>query len=105
MFGYKCQECGRGVVQATSLRDYEAKFEGSSLAIPEAIVGVCDACGAQHFSAAERKRWRRLFEENRESKVSTHVILPQSVHRKLQHLKRTRKRTQSDIVAELIRKV
>ena len=103
MFGYRCQECGRGTVQETRIAEHETRFGGERFVVPDAIIGVCDACEAQHFNAGERKRWRRLFDEGRELRVSTHVRLPESVHRKLQQLRETRNRSQSDVVAELIR--
>ena len=103
MFGYKCQACGQGTVQPTTMVDYQTKCDGALRIVHEAVIGVCDTCGAQHFNAKERKRWRRLFEEQGEEKVTTRITLPTSLHRKLQALKQTHKRSQSDIVAELIR--
>ncbi len=63
MFGYKCQECGRGTVQATTVKDYQTKFDGEPFTVLDAIIGVCDACGARHFNAKERKGGRQLFTE------------------------------------------
>lgn len=103
VFGYKCQECGQGTVQPTTVSDYQTTFDGASFTVPEAVLGVCDVCGARHFNAKERKRWRQFFEKQHEERVSTRITLPASVHRKLQALKQARKRSQSDIVTELIR--
>jgi len=67
MFGYSCQECGRGIVKPTVIKHYKTKFSGYPFVVPEAAIGICDVCGAKHFSAEERKRWRKLFEESLES--------------------------------------
>jgi hypothetical protein len=90
-------------VHPTTVFAYQTKFDGTPFTVPEAVIGVCDVCGAQHFNAKERKRWRQLFEEQREERVTTRITLPKSVHRKLQTLKQVSQRSQSDIVTELIR--
>lgn len=103
MFNYKCQECGRGTVRPTRITNYQTKFDEEPFTVPEAVIGVCDICGARHFNAQEWKRWRRLFEEQREARVTTRITLPVTLHRKLQALKQTRQCSQSDIIAELLR--
>ena len=103
VFGYKCQECGQGTVQPTTIAEYQTTFDGASFTVPEAVLGVCDRCGARHFNAKERRRWRQLFAEHQEDRVTTRITLPVSVHRKLQALEQARRRSQSDIVTELIR--
>jgi len=67
MFGYSCQECGKGMVKPRVFKNYKTKFSGYPFVVPEAKIGICDVCGAKHFSAEERKRWRKLFEESLES--------------------------------------
>jgi len=103
MFGYKCQECGQGTVQPTTFRNYETRFGKRPFVVPEAVIGVCDLCGAQHFNAREWKRWRQLHAEQHEARVKTTVSMPASVHLKLQSLRKTRKCSQSAIITELIR--
>lgn len=103
MFGYTCQECGAGRVQPTTCPEYQTTFAGEPFTVPDAVIGICERCGAQHFNAKERQRWQQLFEEQREEHVTTRITLPASVHRKLQALKRASQRSQSDIVTELIR--
>ena len=61
MFGYTCQECHEGVVRRTTVRDFETKFENVPFVVPEAVIGVCDKCGARHFSGREHERWEELF--------------------------------------------
>ncbi len=64
MFGYKCQECHKGTVRATTVQNYETKFENVPFVVPEAVIGVCDDCGAHHFSGREYARWRALFDQS-----------------------------------------
>jgi len=67
MFGYHCQECGKGIVKPIKLQNYLTKFDGYSFIVPEAIIGRCELCGANYFNANERKRWKKLFQESLES--------------------------------------
>ena len=62
-FGYACQECGRGTVKETVHAEYGTKIRGQPFVATDAHVGVCDACGAEHFAAEETARWHRMFEE------------------------------------------
>lgn len=103
MFAFKCQECGKGMVNPSTVHNYQTKFDGQRFIVPEAVIGVCDSCGARHFSAEERYRWRQLFEEQHEARVKTTVSIPASMHLKLQNLRETRKSSQSAIITELIR--
>jgi DNA-binding transcriptional regulator YiaG len=43
--------------------EYGTKVRGQPFLVREAHVGVCDACGAEHFAAEETARWLQLFEE------------------------------------------
>ncbi|MCS7192940.1 MAG: YgiT-type zinc finger protein [Armatimonadetes bacterium] len=63
MFGYRCQECGKGTVRPKRVKNYEARFGGRSVIVPTAIIGVCDFCGSKHYSASERKRWKALLSQ------------------------------------------
>ena len=68
MFGYHCQECGKGTVKPVQVKNYPTKFAGYPFIVEEALIGQCDICGAEHFSAFELKRWKRLFQASLESK-------------------------------------
>lgn len=63
MFGYKCQECHRGTVREATRKDFEVKFDRIPFVVPEAVIGVCEACDAQYYHGREYKRWRKLFDE------------------------------------------
>ena len=54
-FGYKCQECGRGIVKEHVVPQYQIKIKGYPFAVNDARIGVCDDCGAEHFSAQENE--------------------------------------------------
>jgi hypothetical protein len=68
MFGYTCPMCGKGVVQETTMKDFTVRFlngeeeASEQFTVPEASVGICDACGEQCFDAKEYKRWKELYE-------------------------------------------
>ena len=80
MFGYECQECGEGTVKETKIKDYEARLSNCSFIVPEAIIGVCDICGAQHFDANETKKWREYFVKAFSDKL--HKELKKEVHKR-----------------------
>ena len=80
-------------MQPTTVADYQTTFDGTPCTVPVAVLGVCDVCGAQHFNAKERQRWRQLLAEQGEARVTTRILLPASVHRKLQALKQARHRS------------
>lgn len=61
MFEYKCNKCGQGVVRANKVRKYETKIDGIPFSVENALIGICDQCGAKYFNARETKRWRNLF--------------------------------------------
>ena len=61
MFGYSCPECGKGTVRETVIRDFVTAFERIPFVVPEAVIGVCDACGERVFNVAEYERWQALF--------------------------------------------
>ena len=58
---YPCPECGKGTVYPTKFQNYKTRIKGYPYAVPEAVVGVCDACGAKTFNARETQRWEKLF--------------------------------------------
>ncbi len=61
MFGYKCEECGIGIVHAKTVEGYRTRILGYPFVVPHAVIGVCDHCGAHHFSSREAKRWEDAF--------------------------------------------
>jgi hypothetical protein len=63
----------------------------------------------KNFADKHMKDVKRIFRsvlgvqsKRDETKVATKVVLPQSAYQKLQELKRTRRKSQSEIVAELL---
>ena len=77
MFGYKCQECHEGTVRETRMKGYETRFDRIPFTVPEATIGICDKCGAEHHNAGEYKRWRALFEA--ESQKSGRLLSAQDI--------------------------
>lgn len=61
LFGYPCPECGRGTVRSTRILNYRTKIKGYPFVVEEALIGVCDRCGAESFAPGETKRWEELF--------------------------------------------
>jgi putative zinc finger/helix-turn-helix YgiT family protein len=61
LFEYKCPECGRGSVRTTRVQNYKTKIKGYPFVVDEAIIGICDSCGAKHFVPEETKRWEELY--------------------------------------------
>ncbi len=62
-FGYKCQECGKGMVREHIFHGYKTKLKGLPLTVDDARIGVCDQCAARHFDPSETMRWRALLEQ------------------------------------------
>jgi len=63
MFGYKCEDCGKGIVRTETKKDYVVKVEGDDFKVPEAIIGVCDKCGAINYSGKEVERWKKEYQD------------------------------------------
>lgn len=61
LFEYKCPECGLGTVRTTRVQNYKTKIKGFPFIADEALIGICDHCGAEHFASEETKRWEDLF--------------------------------------------
>lgn len=61
-FGYRCQECGKGVVREHVVATYNTKIRGLPFTVSDARVGKCDVCGAAHFAATETERWTEQFD-------------------------------------------
>lgn len=79
MFEYTCQECGQGTVRETTIRNYRTKIKGYPFVVPEAKIGICDRCKAEHFAAQETKRWEELFAQ---SLVRDKIfLLPEDIER------------------------
>ena len=62
-FGYKCPECGKGVIRRRKIKNYKTKFWNIAFVVPFAHIGVCSACKRKNFDPTERRRWERLFWE------------------------------------------
>src|SRR6266480_2370866 len=62
MIRSRCADCGKGEVRFQSLKDFETKVRGVPFTVPEATVGICDACNARFFSPQEITRWQQLFD-------------------------------------------
>jgi putative zinc finger/helix-turn-helix YgiT family protein len=77
MFEYTCQECGQGTVKEKGIKNYKTKIKGYPFTVPEAVIGVCDRCNAQHFAAEETKRWEELFSQSLEKDKL--FLLPQDI--------------------------
>jgi len=79
MFEYTCQECGKGTVKEKMIRNYKTKIKGYPFVVPEATVGICDRCKAEHFAAEETKRWNELFSQSLEK--NKFFLLPKDIAR------------------------
>ena len=79
MFEYTCQECGQGTVKEKRIKRYKTKIKGYPFTIPEAVVGICDRCKAEHFAAEETKRWEELFSQSLEKEKL--FLLPKDIER------------------------
>ena len=64
MFNYHCEECKKGIVRPKRVKNYRTQFSGYPFIVDKAVIGVCDHCKAQYFSAKERKRWKELYENS-----------------------------------------
>jgi len=71
MFEYKCDKCGQGVVRANKVRGHNTKIDGIPFSVENAVIGICDHCGAKYYNARETKRWRDLFFQEQQQKGST----------------------------------
>lgn len=58
-----CPECGKGTIQPMRFQNYKTTIRGYPFVVPEAWLGVCDACGTRLFNAKETERWTALFEQ------------------------------------------
>lgn len=61
LFEYKCPECGLGTVRTTRVQNHKTKIKGFPFIVDEALIGICDHCGTEHFASEETKRWENLF--------------------------------------------
>lgn len=68
LFEYPCPECGRGTVRTTRVQNYKTKIRGYPFIVNEALIGVCDQCGAESFAPEETKRWEELFAQSLEAR-------------------------------------
>jgi putative zinc finger/helix-turn-helix YgiT family protein len=68
LFEYPCPECGRGTVRTTRVQNYKTKIKGYPFMVDEALIGVCDQCGAESFAPEETKRWEESFSRSLEAR-------------------------------------
>ena len=66
MIEFLCEECKEGRVRWQTRANYSTKVHGHPFVVPEAVVGVCDHCGAEAFDPQESRRWARLYDESLE---------------------------------------
>lgn len=60
MFGYSCDNCGRGIIRTRMFKNHEVKRGPVRWVVPRAKIGVCDLCGERNYAAKEVKRWEKL---------------------------------------------
>ncbi len=56
------------MVQTTHIHNYKTKIKGYPFVVDEAVIGVCDQCGARSFAPEETKRWDELFSRSLEAR-------------------------------------
>lgn len=61
MFNYKCEECLEGVVRDVEKKNYKVTVDDVEFYVPNAVIGVCDHCGAVNYAGEEMHRWHDLF--------------------------------------------
>lgn len=61
MSNFLCEKCGKGTVEQRKV-EHEANFRGIKFLIKDAVIGICNNCGAEYFDAKEFERWQQLFE-------------------------------------------
>lgn len=68
LFEYTCPECDIGTVHTKRVLNYKTKIKGFPFIVDEALIGVCDRCGAKQFAPEETKRWEELFHRSLEAR-------------------------------------
>lgn len=68
LFEFTCPECEKGIVRTTRIHTYKTKIKGYPFTVDEALIGICDQCGAQSFAPEETKRWDELFSRSLEAR-------------------------------------
>lgn len=63
----RCVNCAKGRIEFQNLKDFETKVRGIPFTVPEASVGICNACGAKLFRPEEIRRWQQLFDARQQS--------------------------------------
>ena len=56
------------MVQTAHIHNYKTKIKGYPFVVDEAVIGVCDQCGARSFAPEETKRWDELFSRSLEAR-------------------------------------
>ena len=68
MFEFICQECGKGNVEARVLSEFETRVRGNPFTIKDAVIGICNKCGARFFDPNETRRWREVYDGSIQSR-------------------------------------
>lgn len=68
LFEFPCPECGQGIVRTTRILNYTTKIKGYPFTVDEALIGVCEVCGAKSFAPEETDRWEALFAQSCEAR-------------------------------------
>jgi len=58
----RCANCGKGEIKFQNVKDFETQVRGVPFTVPEATIGICNACDARFFSPQEITRWQQLFD-------------------------------------------
>ncbi len=61
MFNYLCEECGKGTVTETVIKNYEINLFKKPFVVPSATIGLCDKCGVRNYHGNEMHRWKDLY--------------------------------------------
>lgn len=77
LFEYTCPECDIGTVHTRRALNYKTKIKGFPFVVAEALIGVCDHCGAKQFAPEETKRWEELFHRSLEARQV--VLSPEEI--------------------------
>jgi len=56
----KCPECGKGAVERKTFHNYLARLNKISFVVKNAVIDVCDTCGAKFYNSKEIERWERI---------------------------------------------
>ncbi len=61
MYNYQCEECSKGTVKKTVIKNYEVKIFEKPFIVPTATIGLCNTCGSFNYDGKEMHRWKDLY--------------------------------------------